>query len=181
MLRKAIVLIAASAALPARADECHSVDASQASVSFELKQAGSTFRGGFRRFGGEICLSGSRATRLEVWLDPASVDAGLPEIDAALKGSDFFAVDRYPRIEYSSGSVETSGSTQVAHGTLQMKGTRRNLDAPFSLQRTDGRIAISGALTLDRLDYGVGTGEWSNTAWLGSEVKVSFAATVPGK
>ncbi len=178
MLVRGIVLIAVSAALPALADECHPVDASQASVSFELKQAGSPFRGSFRRFGGEICLSGSRATRLNVWLDPASVDAGLPEIDAALKGGDFFAVDQYPRIEYSSRSIEAHGNAQLAHGMLRMKGTSRALDAPFSLQRKDHSVAISGALILNRLDYNIGTGEWSNTKWLGGEVKVSFTAAL---
>jgi hypothetical protein len=31
---------------------------------------------------------------------------------------------------------------------------------------------------LDRLDYGIGTGEWSDTRWLGAEVKIDFSATL---
>lgn len=180
MLRAA-VLIAAAASLPVSAEECYSVDDSRGSVSYEVKQAGSPFGGKFRRFGGEVCLAAERATRMQLWLDPASVDSGLPEIDAALKDKDFFAVAQYPRVLYASQSVEARGNAQLAHGMLQMKGNRRNFDVPFSLRREGGSVVASGTLTFNRLDYGIGTGEWSNTKWLSGEVKVDFRATLSGK
>jgi len=181
MMLRAAVLIAASVSLPLHAEECYTVDGSRGSVSYEVKQAGSPFRGNFRRFGGDVCLSAERATRVEVWLDPASVDSGLPEIDAALKDKDFFAVSQYPRVAYTSQTVEARGKTQLAHGMLQMKGKRRNLDVPFNLQRDGSSLAVSGTLTFNRLDYDIGTGEWSNTSWLSGEVKVDFRATLSGK
>ncbi len=181
MMLRAVVLIAASASLPVCAEECYTVDGSRGSVSYEVKQAGSPFRGKFLRFGGEVCLSEGHATRVEVWLDPASVDSGLPEIDAALKDKDFFAVNQYPRVAYSSQSVEARGIAQLAHGMLQMKGKRRNLDVPFSLQRDGSSLIVSGTLTFNRLDYDIGTGEWSNTSWLSGDVKVAFRATLSGK
>ena len=97
---RAVVLLAASAWLPASyAEECYRANDHNGGVSFEVKQAGAPFRGKFRRFGDEVCLLEGRATRIDVWLDPATVEAGLPEIDAALKDTtDFFAVDRYPRV-----------------------------------------------------------------------------------
>lgn len=181
MIARCIALIIASASLPAMAQDCRPVDASHGNVSFEVDQAGSPFRGAFRRFGGAICLAGDRVTRIDVWLDPSSVDAGLPEIDAALKGAEFFGVDRYPRAEYASGSIEAAGNDQIARGTLQMKGVVRELDVPFRVQRQDGDFVVSGALTLNRLDYNIGTGEWSDTKWLGGGVKVSFTAMVGKK
>ena len=173
--------LAATVSLPVCAEDCYTVDGSRGSVSYEVKQAGSPFRGKFHRFGGEVCLSAERATRMELWLDPASVDSGLPEIDVALRDKDFFAANQYPRVVYESQSVEARGNAQLAHGMLQMKGKRRNLDVPFSLQREGGRFVASGTLTLNRLDYSVGTGEWSNTNWLSGEVKVDFRATFSGK
>jgi len=180
MLRT-VVLIAISASLPVCAQECYTVDGSRGSVSYEVKQAGSPFRGKFHRFGGEVCVSAERATRVEVWLDPASVDSGLPEIDGALKQTDFFAVNHYPRVAYASQSVEVRGNAQLARGMLQMKGKRRNLDVPFSLRRDGSSFIVSGTLILNRLDYGIGTGDWSNTSWLSGEVKVDFRATLAGK
>ena len=180
-LKKAIVLLAANASLPAFGQECYVVDGARGSVSFEVKQAGSPFHGKFRRFGGEVCLSEDRTTRIDVWLDPASVESGLPEIDAAVKDKEFFAVNQYPRVLYTSKSVDPRGSTQLAHGVLEMKGKRRDLDVPFGLQRTGGAPIVSGTLTLNRLDYGIGTGEWSNSQWLGAEVSVEFKAALSAK
>lgn len=174
------ILLAALLAAPwsAAYPDCRAVDAAHGQVSFELVQAGAPFRGSFKRFGGKVCLAGERVTQIDVWLDPASVDAGLPEIDAALKGADFFAVDRYPRATYASTSISEKDGEQVARGTLTMKGHSGPLDAPFRLEHEGGDVVLSGALTLNRLDYGVGTGDWSNTKWLGAEVRVSFRATL---
>jgi len=176
VIQRTLLAVLLAAAWSSAYAECRAVDAARGQVVFELEQAGAPFRGSFRRFGGEVCLAGERVTKIDVWLDPASVDAGLPEIDAALKGGDFFAVDRYPRATYASDSVAAKAGQQVAQGSLTMKGKSRPLDVPFRLQREGGDTVLSGMLTLNRLDYGIGTGDWSNTKWLGAEVKVTFSA-----
>lgn len=174
MKPRAVLLALAIVSSPAAAEECYSVRTDGGSVSFEVRQAGAPFRGAFRRFGGEICLAQGQVARIDVWLEPASVDAGLPEIDAALKEKEFFETARYPRIAFTGRSVEARGERQTAHGTLEIKGRRRDRDVAFSLRRDGGGPVVSGTLTLDRLDYGIGTGEWSDTKWLGAEVKVDF-------
>lgn len=181
MTLSAAALVLASASPSVCAEVCYSVDGSGTSVSYEVQQAGAPFRGKFRGIGGEICLAAERVTRVDVWLEPGSVDSGLPEIDAALRGKDFFASNQYPRAAFASQSVEPRGSTQLAHGVLQMKGKRRNLDVSFRLLPDAGSLKVSGALILNRLDYGIGVGEWSNTDWLGGEVKVEFRAALRGR
>jgi len=64
---------------------------------------------------------------------------------------------------------------------LEIKGKQHDLDVPFSLQREGSNPVVSGTLTLNRLEYGIGSGEWSNTQWLGGEVKVAFRATLSAK
>jgi len=179
MTRGLLAVAFACAAQAALADDCRKLDAARGTVSFELKQAGAPFRGAFRRFGGELCLDAGRVTRIDVWLEPASVDAGLPEIDKALQDKDFFAVAQFPRALYSARSVEQKGNLQLAHGTLQMKGRSRPLDVPFDLKRDGAQQVVSGALALKRLDYGIGTGEWANTQWLGDEVTLTFRVAIP--
>jgi polyisoprenoid-binding protein YceI len=176
MKPRAFLLAFAIVTSPAAAEECYAVRAAGGGVSFEVRQAGAPFRGAFRRFGGEICLAQDKVARIDVWLEPASVDAGLPEIEAALKDKEFFETARYPRIAFTGKSTEARGERQIAHGTLEIKGRRRDLDVTFSLRRDGGGPVVSGSLTLNRLDYGIGTGEWSDTRWLGAEVKVDFAA-----
>jgi polyisoprenoid-binding protein YceI len=180
LMRAALLLVALLAAAPARADDCRAVDAARGKAAFEVAQAGAPFRGGFRRFGGTVCLAGGKVARIDVWLDPASVDAGLPEIDDALKGEDFFAVQRYPRIEYSSDSVRDDAGGGVAQGTLRIKGARHALDVPFRTKALEGGgLEISGKLAVNRLAYSIGSGQWSDTKWLGAEVTVSFEVSLP--
>lgn len=168
----AFALVSSSAA----AEECYAVRAAGSSVSFEVRQAGAPFRGAFRRFGGEVCLAQDRVARIDVWLEPTSVDAGLPEIDAALKEKEFFETARFPRIAFTGNSAEVRGEQQTARGTLQIKDRRRDMQVAFRLRRDGDGPVVSGSLTLNRLDYGIGTGEWSDTRWLGAEVKVDFSA-----
>jgi polyisoprenoid-binding protein YceI len=164
-------------AAPAAAEECYSVDAG-GSVSFEVKQAGAPFRGMFRRFGGTLCLVQERVVRIDVWLEPASVTTELPEIDAALKDKAFFDVAAFPRIAFASSSVEVGGDRQAARGTLAIKGKRREVEVPFRLRATGGMSSVAGSLTLNRLDYGVGTGEWADTRWLAADVRIEFNAAL---
>ncbi|MBI3042942.1 MAG: YceI family protein [Betaproteobacteria bacterium] len=178
MTRRLIPLLFLFVPVPASADDCRAVDGARGSVSFEVRQAGSPFRGMFRGFGGEICFTQDRVTRIDVWLHPATVDTGLPEVDAALKETEFFAVKEFPRLAFASTSVEAREGRQLAHGALHIKGKGHNLDVPFRLQQEEGRWVVSGSLTLDRLRYGIGTGEWSDTRWLGAEVKVVFRAAL---
>lgn len=176
MKPRAFLLSLAIVSSPTAADECYQVRAAGGSVSFEVRQAGAPFRGAFRRFGGDICLAQDRVARVDVWLEPASVDTGLPELDAALKEKEFFETTRYARISFTGKSAEARGERQLARGTLDIKGRRRDMEVAFSLRRNGVGLAVSGSLTLNRLDYGIGTGEWSDTRWLGAEVKVDFSA-----
>lgn len=173
MLALALAIVA-----PPASAQCYAVDAAGGRVSFEVQQAGAPFHGGFRRFGGELCLEQGRVARIDVWLDPASVRAGLPEIEAALKEKEFFAAAEHPRIRFVSNSVVARGESQLARGTLEIKGTRREVEVAFRLRATGGAPAVSGVLALNRLDYGIGTGEWSDTRWLGAGVKVEFSAAL---
>ena len=176
MMRTLALLLAIVSA--SAAAQCYSVGAAAGRVSFEVQQTGSPFRGAFRRFGGEVCLEQGRVARVDVWLEPASVQTGLPEIDAALKEKEFFAVAAHPRVGFASKSVEVRGDSQLARGVLEVKGKRREVEVAFRLREAGGKPAIAGSFALDRLDYGIGTGEWSDTRWLGAEVKVEFDATL---
>lgn len=173
---RSLMLLLLVIALPAGAQDCYTVDAGAGRVDFEVKQAGAPFRGHFRRFGGEVCLQGERIVRIDVWLEPASVETGLPEIDAALREREFFDVAAFSRLRFTSEAVEARGGTLLARGALEIKGRRREVQVPFTLQAAGGRLAVAGAIALNRLDFAVGTGEWADTRWLAAEVKVGFSA-----
>jgi polyisoprenoid-binding protein YceI len=169
------LLIFCTAAL---AEECFTADASGGEVKFRVTQSGAPFNGGFRKFSGELCFDKGRLLRIDATLDPASIDSGLPELDAILKEKEFFAVREFPRVKFNSSSVQSKGDAHTARGALEIKGVRRETEIALRTQTAGGKLSVSGKLTLDRLQYGIGSGEWSNTQWLGAEVQLDVKAAL---
>ena len=173
----ALVTVAASSAAFA-AEECYTADAADGTVTFRVMQSGAPYTGNFRRFEGVACFAQGRLVRIDATLDPASVDTGLPELDAGLKGVDFFDVREFPRVTFASSSVKPQGDVQLTRGTLEIKGNRREVEVPLRSQKQGDKMTISGSFTLDRLQYGIGMGDWTNTKWLGAEVRLDINATL---
>jgi polyisoprenoid-binding protein YceI len=87
----------------------------------------------------------------------------------------------FPRVTFVSSSVQPQGDAQLTRGTLEIKGNRREVDVLLHSQQQGGKMSISGSFTLDRLQYGIGMGDWTNTKWLGAEVKIDINATLSRK
>ena len=85
------------------------------SIVFNTTQAGAPFQGQFTQFSGLVCLSANNAEQgiIRVQVQTASVDTGLPELDDALRGADFFDVARWPRASFVSASVKTMDASQA--------------------------------------------------------------------
>ncbi len=162
----------------AHGQDCQQVGPGDGEVSFVIDQAGSPFTGRFQDFGGTVCVEGDSITRVEAWVDPASVEAGLPEIENALRGSEFFAVDEHPRATFESADIRKADGHFIARGTLQIKGIRKTVDVPFDLTDDGGARHLQGTLELPRLDFDVGTGEWADTRWVGEIATVRFSGRV---
>lgn len=165
------------------ADECGgerlaiNVDASV--VSFTVTQGDSPFSGEFRSFGGLVCRDESGLSRVDVWLDPASVDSGLPEVDELLVTPAFFRIDEHPRVTFSSRNIRRKGMLVEATGELAINGIVRNRSVEFRFgEQGDGRWQAKGRFTLPRLAYELGTGEWDNTDYLANEVVIEFDAVL---
>jgi len=63
-----------------------------------------------------------------------------------------------------------------ARGRLTIRDVTRDVLLPFTFTpAADGQHAtLAGGTTIRRLDFGVGQGEWTDTTWVGNEVKIRF-------
>ncbi|MGA9666762.1 MAG: YceI family protein [Gallionella sp.] len=181
MLRWILLITVAACSGSFAAEDCYTADAADGAVTFRVMQSGAPYTGNFRRFSGEACFSQGRLTRIDATLDPASVDTGLPELDAGLKGRDFFDVSEFPRVTFVSTSVQAQGDAQLTRGTLEIKGNRRDVEVTLHAQQQGDKMSLAGSFTLDRLQYGIGMGDWTNTKWLGAEVRLDINATLSRK
>jgi polyisoprenoid-binding protein YceI len=64
-------------------------------------------KGSFKIFDASITMQGNDFTSaiVHVWIDAVSIDTGNAERDVHLRGTDFFDVEKFPRIHFNSTSV----------------------------------------------------------------------------
>lgn len=152
------------------------------SLTFSASQAGAPFPGEFKSYTGLLCLDAKDPSknRLQVHVDVGSVSTDLPEMDVALNGADFFDTARWPQAKFESDSVTPTAPGQyTVDGKLTLRDATRAVSVPFTWTPTaDGKSArLTAKFTLQRLDYGIGKGQWADTQWVGDSVDIAFAIT----
>jgi len=100
-------------------------------------------------------------SRVEADLETASIDTGIDDRDADLRGAGFFDAEKYPHITFRSSRIERRGDGLVAVGTLAMHGVERPTEIPFRVagfkvdDQGRAELAIAGDLVIDRDDWGI--------------------------
>jgi len=151
-------------------------------IGFTAFQKDQPVQGRFEAFTAEIVfdrddLAGSRIT---VEIDTASVDTGHKDRDSTLRSSQFFDVEQWPSARFASDElIHQGGDAYEARGTLTIRDVSEEIALPFALTitETDGRLEAhaEGEVTISRLDFDIGRGEWSDTSQIGEDVVVRVA------
>lgn len=151
----------------------------QSSITFSVDQAGAALQGTFKSYTASLCLdpAGSKDS-MRVDVDTASADTEVPELDDALKDEDFFDVKRWPKATFQSESMKQTGPGQYAvTGKLTVRDVTREVNVPFTwAAAADGKSAkLTAKLSIMRLDYKVGQGQWADPKWVGNKVDLAFS------
>ncbi|HEY5623259.1 MAG TPA: YceI family protein [Gammaproteobacteria bacterium] len=147
-------------------------------LEFDATQQGAKFTGRFERFEATIRLDpGAPETgELRVTVFTASVNTDYGERDEALRHPDLLATDIWATASFESEAIRRVTEDRFeATGPLTIRDITRSVSLPFRFLRQGGDAELTGAVTLSRLAFGVGQGEWANTDWVGDEVDVRFS------
>ena len=174
------MLVAACATVASA--ECWRPDIAPSQVVFVASQAGAPFEGYFRKFSGSICLdpASPESGRIDITIDTAAVDTGIPEFDDALRGVDFFDSARWPTAHFASTGIKSSGAGKYfVRGRFTLRDVTREIEVPFAMAPAQsGAMQISGETVIKRLDYNIGLGEWRDTRWVGDAVTLRFTVAL---
>lgn len=88
----------------------------------------------------------------KVCIDAASVNTENEKRDDHLRNEDFFHVEKYPEICFISSSISKTDEGFLTKGTLEMHGTIREVEIPFTYENN----TFVGKITVNRFDYNVG-------------------------
>ncbi|MGW1199894.1 YceI family protein [Streptomyces sp. NPDC002536] len=143
----------------------YSIDAAHSSIGFTVRHAMVTnVRGSFTEHEGTLRLDGSDPSRSTASLDVtiASVDTGIEDRDAHLRGGDFFDAERFPKMTFrSTGAEQLGGERYRITGDLTIKDVTRPLaiDLEFNGSATDvygmERVGFEGSTEILRSDWGL--------------------------
>jgi polyisoprenoid-binding protein YceI len=160
------------AAWPAAAAEWQAGAGS--TVRFAAVQQGARFEGGFTRFTARIDFDPDQpaAGNIAATIDLGSVDTQYAERDEYLREADWFHIARWPQAEFRATTIAAAATGFVARGELTLRGVTRPVELAFTFTTTPAGARLAGSASLQRLDFGVGSGDWTDTTWVGNEVQV---------
>jgi polyisoprenoid-binding protein YceI len=167
----------------AYAQRVTAVDLDKSAITFVSKQMNVPVEGKFGKFSVQLAFDAAKPSegRVQVELDPASIDTGSDEANDEVKGKGWFDVKNHPSVRFVSSSVKSlgAGRYEVA-GKLTIKGRTKDVTAPFTFKPTGQGAVFEGAFVLKRLDYAIGEGAWSDTDTVANEVQVKFRLSATG-
>lgn len=146
------------------------------SVKFTAVQQGAKFESSFETFTTRVQFDPARpeSGRILARINLASVDTGNPERDEILKTADWFGVSQWPDATFTADKIVRATDGYLAKGTLALRGVSRPVVLRFRwTPAADGKPArLNGGATLLRLAFGVGQGDWQDTAYVGNAVVI---------
>ena len=153
-------------------------------IRFTALQQGTPIEGRFERFTAAITFDPEALGKslIEVEIDATSITTGHKDRDTALRSAAFFDVQRWPTARFRTlGLSHGQGDAYQAKAELTIRDVTKPVMLPFTLVigadpgAPDRLLAqAKGELTISRLDYGVGQGDWASTKTVGEPVVIAI-------
>lgn len=156
------------------------VQRASSSLRFSTSYAGTPIDGAFASWDADIRFDPAALarSRVNVSIALASVTSSSTDAKTMLPGADFFAADRFAKATFAASKFTALGGDRYrADGTLTLRGKTRPQRLEFTLRITGDRARMSASTSIDRTAFGVGQGEWANTADLPAAVPVTITLT----
>lgn len=171
-------------ALAAADPVVYKVDSDHSGVAFSLRHFVSNVPGRFNDFEGTIRYDklSPAASGIEFTVRTASIDTGNNDRDAHLRSADFFDVQRFPTLTFTSTEVKPKdANTLEVTGDLTLHGVTKRITIPVEVLGTikapnGEKAGFEVAFTVNRKDFGL---TWNRVldaggTVLGEEVKINI-------
>jgi len=159
------------------------VDKAHTSVNFSVNHFFSAVTGKFTKFNGQINFDPNnlKESKADFSVSINSVNTDNGKRDKHLQSADFFDAKKYPYMTFKSIKIETKSDNEfLVHGKLTIKDKTKEVILPMKITgkmehpMKKGTVIMGIVIntTINRTDFGVGTGDWATTLVVGNEVKI---------
>jgi polyisoprenoid-binding protein YceI len=175
------VLLAALGSVAAHAQQ--KLIPTQSEMAFTSKQMGVPVEGHFKKFDAQVAFDPAKPEtgKIAFTVDIASATLGAPEADAELPKATWFNTAKFPQATFQSSAIKGLGGGKFEiSGKLSIKGSVHDVVVPVSLSQSGATTTANGVLTIKRLAYKIGEGEWADTSMVADDVQVKFKLALSG-
>ena len=180
-MRKTVLLALAMLCAPAFAADY--VQAPGSSLVFAGKYQGEAFTGRFPGFSTTLRFDPKQlaTSKLVVSIPLATAATSNADYDGELRGASFFDASKFPRATYTATRFRALGGNRyAADGTLTLRGVGKPVVLEFTW--TPGAAPVlSGQAIVKRLAFGVGAGDWADTALIPDAIAISTRVVFKAK
>lgn len=163
-----------TAAIASSSDANWNVDSG--TLSFTVTQMGAPVVGQFGAWTASIQYEDAGTGQVEVIIDATSLTLG--SVTAQAKGAEFFDTSNHATAVFAAQIEQIDGTSHRANGTLTLVGQTVPVVLDFTLDRNGDAATMTSTATLDRRDFGMGSGySDETTVGFGVTVDVTLAAT----
>jgi polyisoprenoid-binding protein YceI len=169
------LLLPALLALPAPAVAADYVQAPGSTLAFAGKYQGEVFVGRFPGFSTRLSFDPRKldASRLEVTIPMATATTRNADYDGEMRGTAFFDATKFPQATYVATKFRALGGNRyAADGTLTLRGASKPVTLTFEWTQGANPV-LFGRAAVQRLDFGVGGGQWADTGLIPNAIAVS--------
>ena len=141
-------------------------------VQYRFSEAGSTLGwvgakvtashpGSFQKFSGIIGVADNDVTKSAVFvsIDAASITTGdSPKLLAHLKSADFFDVEKFPVVTFTSTAIQPAGEGGSSHkvtGTLDLHGVQKSITFPATITASADAVTVKAEFSINRKDFNI--------------------------
>jgi polyisoprenoid-binding protein YceI len=184
MLVSAVTLALALPALALAEPVTYKVDADHSGVNFSIRHFVSNVPGLFKDYDGTIVYDKDNpaSSKVGFTVQAASIDTGNADRDKHLRSADFFDVEKFPTLTFTSTQVKAQDKdTLEVTGDLTLHGVTKKVTIPVDFLGTvktpnGEKAGFETSFTLNRKDYGI---IWNRVMdagpVLGEDVKITIS------
>jgi len=136
-----------------------SIDPGHSEIGFTARHLMSKVRGRFEKFEGQVVTGENPSATASI--DLGSINTHEENRDTHLRSADFFDVETFGAMTFTSTSVTDGGKGLLVTGDLSLKGVTRPVTLDVEVLGTESdpwggsRIGLEGTTSISRKDFGV--------------------------
>jgi polyisoprenoid-binding protein YceI len=138
---------------PPAASKLYVINPENSKVDFTGSKVTGKHDGGFKKFQGEVSVSGQTVSSAKVTIDTTSLWSDNDRLTTHLKGPDFFDVTKYPTAEFASTSISGQGANSTVTGNLTLHGITKQISFPAKIEIKDDVVTVAAEFSINRFDF----------------------------